>query len=93
MKQCLRIKIIGKVQDSTYRNFAQKHARLLGIEGTIQANESGGVIIHACGPSEKLDRLIDFLYKGTSSSQVEDLVVEPFINEKDFRGVFRIIGD
>lgn len=93
MKQCLKIKIIGKVQDSDYLSFAQKHARVLGIEGTIQGSDEGSVVIHACGLSEKLDLFIDHLYKGTSSSTIEDLVVEPFINEKDFRSVFRIIGD
>lgn len=93
MKRCVKIKITGKVQGVGYRAFAQKYAHDLKVEGTIQNAEDGSVVINASGPAENLDKLIDHLYKGTSKSVVSDLTVEPLINEKDFRGVFRIIGD
>lgn len=93
MKKCLKIRISGKVQDVAYRTMAQKNAQSLNIEGTAQNCDDGSVIIFACGPSDNLDKFIDILYKGTPDSQVEDLLAEPFVNEKDFRGVFRIIGD
>jgi acylphosphatase len=92
MKRCVRITVSGKVQNVSYRAFAQKKAQALSIEGTIQNTDNGSVLIYACGPSEKLDTLIDHLYEGTPESQIKELTVEPFINEKDFRGVFRIIG-
>jgi acylphosphatase len=93
MKRCVKIKVMGKVQGVAYRAFAQKHAHDLNVEGTIQNADDGSVVILACGPSENLDKLIDHLYKGTSKSVVVELTVEPLINEKDFRGVFRIIGE
>lgn len=92
MKRSIKIRIHGNVQDNAYRTFTQKQAQKLGIEGTIQNSEDGGVIIYATGSADKLDTLIDYLYKGTSKSRVDNLAVEPLINEKDFRGVFRIIG-
>lgn len=92
MRKCLKVTVHGKMQDSVYRAFVQKHAHNLGIEGTIQHMEDGVVVMYACGASDKLDSLIDQLYKGASASRIEDVVIEPYMNEKDFRGVFRIIG-
>jgi acylphosphatase len=94
MKQCVKIKVTGKVQGASYRKFVQKHALRLEIEGTIQnLDDEQSTVIHACGSSDQLDELIDLLYTGTPESKVQDVIVEPLISEKNFRGVFRIIGD
>jgi len=92
MKRCLKIKVTGKVQGVFYREFAQKSAQKLQIEGTAQNMEDSSVLIQVCGTSEKLDDFIDELYKGSKQSKVDDVETEPLIQEKDFRGVFRIIG-
>ena len=92
MKQCLKIIVEGKVQGVGYRELVHKKAEKYSIEGTIQNGNDGTVIIHACGLSEDLDKLIDDLYKGTAKSEVKNIAVEPFVKEKDFRNVFRIIG-
>lgn len=92
MRKCLKIHVTGKVQNVAYRAHAQKHAQALGIEGTAQNADDGSVVIYACGPADALDKFIDLLYKGTPESQVADISAEPFVNEKDFRGVFRVIG-
>jgi acylphosphatase len=93
MRRCLKIRVTGKVQGVAYRAFAQKSAHDLGLEGTIQNEENGNITIYTCGPSEKLDKFIDALYQGTPAAQITDVLTEPFVNEKNFRGVFRIIGD
>lgn len=92
MKRCVRIKVLGKVQGVFYREYVQDKAQKLQIGGTVQNSSDGSVLIYACGFSEKLDDLIDALYKGSSKSKVEDVIVEPLVPEKDFRGVFRVIG-
>ena len=93
MRKCLKIHIFGKVHGVGYRAFAQKHAQVLGIEGTVQNSEDGSVIMYACGQAPNLDKFIDALYKGTPDAEIKELTAEPFLSEKDFRGVFRIIGD
>ena len=94
MKQCLKIKVTGNVQSAAYREFIQAHAQKYEIEGTIQNMEDKkSVVINACGASEKLDHLIDFVYKGTTHAKVDHVEVEPLLKEKNFRSVFRIIGD
>lgn len=92
MRKCLKVTVQGKVQDVSYRAFVQKHAQTFGIEGTVKNIEDGSVLIYACGAADKLDSFIDYIYKGPSAACVEDVIIEPFVNEKDFRGVFRVIG-
>ncbi len=94
MKQCVRICISGKLNPALYKEFVQQHANKLLIEGVAQTTEDkNGVIILACGASENLDELIDQLYKGTPDCKIQDVIIEPFLNDRNFRGVFRIIGD
>lgn len=92
MRKCLKVTVHGKVQEVSYRAFVQKHAQTFGIEGTVKNVEDGSVLIFACGASDKLDSFIDYLYKGPSASRVEDVIIEPLLSDKDFRGVFRVIG-
>ncbi len=92
MKQCIKIVITGSVQSPDYKEVIQKHAQTLQIEGTLQDYEEKDILIFACGQSENLDELIDHIYKGTINTKIRDVIIEPFFNEKNFRGVFRIIG-
>lgn len=91
MRKCLMIKITGTFQVDAYKSYVQKQANSLGIEGTVQS-DNDVLVVYACGLADKLDRLIDLLYKGVDKAKLKSLVEEPFITEKDFRGVFRIIG-
>lgn len=94
MKQCVVIMVSGKVQDVGYRKYVQTQAQKLDIEGIVQnAEEKNKVMIKACGQADKLDSFIDLLYKGTPASHVEDIAVEPLLPDKNFRAVFRIIGE
>ncbi|HBS47893.1 TPA: acylphosphatase [Candidatus Dependentiae bacterium] len=92
MRRCLKILVTGKVQAVGYRKYVQAQATQLDIEGTIQNINDGSVNILICGKSTNLDEFIDVLYKGTKGSKVENVLVEPLSQTKDFRGVFRIIG-
>ncbi len=94
MKQCVVITVSGKVQEVGYRKYVQKHAQQLELEGIVQnCEDKNKVLIKACGQAEKLDSFIDLLYKGTPASRVDDIAVEPLLQEKSFREVFRIIGE
>ena len=91
-KQCLKITVTGKVQTIGYRDYAKKQAEKLSIEGTAQNAENGGVIILACSEANALDSFIDALYDGPAGAEVENVAAEPLQNKKEFRGVFRVIG-
>ena len=91
MNKCLKITLGEDVPEAFLRTFVQKHARSLELEGTAQVVEGEGVII-VCGRKEEIDTLLDVLHKGTSSYRPEFIEVEPFLRDKDYRGVFRVIG-
>ena len=93
MNRCVKVVVSGKIQGVGYRHFVQKHAEKLSVEGSIQNREDGTVVIFACALSDILDDFIDFVYEGSSKSEVKDVAVEPMQEKKDFRGVFRIIGE
>jgi acylphosphatase len=93
MRKCLKIRVIGKVQNENYKTFIQKAAHDLSIEGILQNVETSGIMIHACGPSVDLEKFIDALYQGSEKNGIQELNTEPFANDRNFRGVFRIIGD
>lgn len=92
MKQCIKIVISGQVQSLSYKEVIQKQAQKLHIEGTLQSHDGSDLLIFACGQSNDLDELIDHIYKGTDDIKIRDVVIEPFISEKNYRGVFRVIG-
>lgn len=92
MKKCSRIVVKGKVQSDLYRAFVQKEASKLEIEGTVQNSKDGSVVINACGKTEKFDDFIDALYQGPPKTSIEEIQEEPLGPNKNFRGVFRIIG-
>lgn len=91
MKQCVKIRVLGKVQGVGFRKFTQKQAQSFQIEGYVQHLDDGVLTIWACGPTDNLDKFIEQVYKGPATSSVQDVTVEPCASGKDFRGVFRII--
>lgn len=92
MKKCLRITFVAELPKNFLHDTIQKHAHKLNIEGTGQLVSSENKIkIMACGEKEDIDSFLDFLHKEATQAEGEDFEVEPFLREKDYRGVFRII--
>jgi acylphosphatase len=92
MNKCIKLifNLIGSAQLAY--TFIQKEARKIGLEGmvTIESDDGRGTII-ACGNKDMVDDFIDALHKGAKGCQLEDIEIEPFLKDKDYRGVFRII--
>ncbi len=93
MNKCLHITMTAKLPDNFLVNFIQKQARKLGLEGTallIEGKETK-VKIAICGEMEALDNFIDAVYSGTKGFELHELEIEPFLKDKDYRQVFRVI--
>ena len=75
-----------------YRDFAKRHARQLGLVGTVQNMSDGSVRVEAEGSDAELQRMIKILHKGSLFSHVENVAVlrkEPATgNYSDFRIVY-----
>lgn len=89
-KKCLRIIITAEVPTNFLQSVVHKNAQKLGLEGTAQlvVAENNQVRINVCGLPDQLDEFIDFFH---SNLECEDIEIEPFLKDKDFRKVFRII--
>ena len=73
-------------------NFIQKHAQKLDLEGSVQVMPiEKKVRIIVCGLKEHVEDFLDLLHKGSGKYVPRNIEVEPFLKDKDYRGVFRVI--
>lgn len=91
MIKCLKITISGNFSDDFLRDFILTHARKLTLEGTAQTMPEGTIRILVCGGKDDVDNFLDAIHKGTHKHGVEHVEMEPFMKDRDFRGVFRVI--
>jgi len=93
MYKCLKISFAAaSMPENFLRTHVQKKAQQLELEGTAQLIKPDKVVkIIVFGPKEAVDDFVDFLHKGPGNNILDDLEVEPFIKDKDYRGAFRII--
>lgn len=91
MKKCLKITLISKIQGGTLRDSIREVAKKLAIEGTLQLSDANEMVIVACGEKEKIDDFLDAVHEGFGTYVPEDILIEPFLKEKDYRGIFRIL--
>lgn len=90
MIKSVRIYINADFDTSSIQTLIQKDARSLSIEGSIQLHD-GKIKIIACGKKDNIDKFIDLVHKEMAAYSEETIEVEPFLKDKDYRGVFRII--
>lgn len=81
----------GSFPDGFARDFVLKHARNLDLEGVAQALPDGTIRILVCGLKDPVDHFLDALHKGAGNVVPEMVEVEPFVKDRDFRGVFRVL--
>ena len=87
-KMQLYVLITGKVQGVGFRNFTQRNARQLGINGYAKNLPNGKVEVVAEGDKAQLDTLITFLKRGPRFARVDSLDVD----ERSFTGEYESFG-
>jgi acylphosphatase len=90
MAQCLRISFVCDVPRAFLQDTVQKNAKKLGLEGTAQVDDRR-VLVVICGFRDSIDQFVDLVHKDIIQQGAEAIEIEPFIKEKDYRGVFRVI--
>jgi len=83
-KRCL---VSGKVQGVFYRASTRDKARALGVSGWARNLPDGRVEVLASGPAEAVDALCEWLWEGSSASQVDAVECEAYegVVGDDFR--------
>lgn len=92
MNKCLRITFSASMPEGFLHDFVQKNAKKLNLEGVVQmlpAEQKVRVIV--CGDKDIVDKFVDLLHKGTGKTLLNQIEIEPFLKDKDYRGVFRVI--
>lgn len=91
MEKCLKIMFNVEVDRMVIQQIIQRCSKDIVVEGVAQLfpEHPGKVII--CGSVEDVDIFIDRMYEELAKSNVEEPVIEPFLKDRDYRGVFRIV--
>ncbi len=63
-------RVRGRVQGVGYRNFVQREAARLGLDGWVRNLDSGDVEVHAQGAQAELDDLAGALHRGPRFADV-----------------------
>jgi acylphosphatase len=85
-KKCL---IAGRVQGVFYRGSAAQRAHELGVRGYARNIADGRVEVLACGDAAAVQQFVEWLWIGSSASQVTsvevaDAVCEPATLQRGF---------
>jgi acylphosphatase len=91
MNRCLKMIVLANNWQEAWSNQIQKEAQKLEIEGVMQAFDDEQMRIMICGKNEKLDDFVDYLYDFFEKHELVVQELEPFIKERDYRGIFRVI--
>lgn len=91
MSKCIKITFTGNPNQDFLQKVVQKHARSLKVEGLAQGSEEGHFKIIVCGDLDTIDSFVDMIHKESVKALLKDIEIEPFLKDKDYRGVFRII--
>lgn len=76
MREALQAVVEGTVQGVGFRWFVMRHARALGLVGTVANLPDGTVRVVAVGERGDLESLVALLREGPSASRVRDVKLQ-----------------
>ena len=74
--RAVRVLVSGAVQAVGFRAETRRRALALGLRGWVRNEPDGAVAVHAEGPPEAVDQLLEFLAQGPPGSRVEGLACD-----------------
>ena len=89
--ECLEISISFQGNRIPFQEKIAKKAKEYQLEGILEIKSDSELLVSVCGSVNEIDKFIDFLYEEQQDLSAVIIDIEPFIKEKDYRNVFRII--
>jgi acylphosphatase len=80
------ISVSGKVQGVFFRANAARHARALGLVGTVENLDDGQVLAHAEGPRDRIDAFVEWCQDGPADAEVSGVSVRWDTAKGKFKG-------
>lgn len=71
----LKAFVYGRVQGVYFRDFADRHARQLGLTGYVRNLPDRSVEVYAEGDRQYLERLLEVLKEGPPGARVDNLEI------------------
>jgi len=88
--QARRFVVTGRVQGVGYRNFVERMAGKIGVDGYVRNRRDGSVEVFAMGKPELLKQLRAALERGPMMSYVDAVAEEPGTVDANYLGNFII---
>lgn len=82
--QSYHIIIKGRVQGVYFRDYTQRQAAFLNIQGWVRNLPNGSVECLITGEDQVTREMIDWLRKGSPMCRVDDIVVTPDSSDKTY---------
>ncbi len=91
MSRCIKMTFVVRRSSEQLFEDIQKYARSSDVEGFVMASTPTTIKMIACGNSENLETFLDRVDDIIARQGGHDVEVDPFLKDKDYRGVFRIM--
>lgn len=91
MKKCVKITFNVPLKKDFLHHFIQKQARSLALEGVAQVTAPDTVKVIVYGEMDAIDDLVDLIHKEAHTYKITKIEIEPFLKDRDYRGIFRVI--
>ena len=93
MNQCLKITFLIGDLKGFLRKYVRDSAVKLGLEGFAHLVSQDKVKIVVCGHRDKIDEFVDVLYNGTAKYKIDNIEMESYLKDRDYRGIFRVVDE
>lgn len=90
MKKCLKIILIAARAQQVLSMLA-KQTKKFNLEGTAQLVNNEQLKVIVCGEKDEVESFLDLFHEEAGRVDAQEVQVEPFSRDKDYRGVFRVI--
>lgn len=84
-RETVEVVVTGKVQGVGFRAAAARHAHLHAINGWVRNAPDGSVELLLQGSTDKIDRLLSWLYQGPEHAQVEHVQVVRSYDDRQYQ--------
>jgi hypothetical protein len=91
MKKCLKIVLSGSFSHDFLRETLVLFVRKFDVEGSAKMTDPHQIVVLVCGNKDIIDQFLDKLHLAHHTWNLDSIVIEPFLKDKDYRGIFRII--
>lgn len=75
MTRAVDVTVTGRVQGVSFRYYTVEQARRLGVTGWVRNEPDESVALHAEGPAEAVDALLEWCRTGPTLARVRNVAV------------------